>query len=361
MVNYAYWICKKLREDNIDVELLMNSKTDHTSDPLKYDPSLNNRYPSWIQFYDTRKLLWKKKVIDVMKKKEFELIHAYVELPIFAYLSGRKFIANPQGSDLREMAFSNSFRGILLRRAYKKAKAIIIAGVEGFSLLSKLNLNNGVFIPAFVDFSKFHPEKIKRDKFTDKFVIFHPSHQIWNQKGNHILIKGFKKFVEQYPNSVLIIVNHGPDSEKTTSLIRELNLEKHVEFLDGPLNTHELKKMYSTSDIIADQFIIGELGGIGREVLGMQKPLLTYCWLNKFKELLSEAPPIANASSPEQITEQLILLSDKKIREKLAKEGYNWLHKYYNPDVISKKITILYQEILNGEKIENIKSKISCT
>lgn len=360
MANYAFWIVKKLRENKLDVELLMNKNPKSSADPIQYDKSLNNQYPDWIKFYDTTNRFWYLKIIKKMREN-YDILHTYVELPIFASFSGKKFIANVQGSDLRELALSKSIKGNLLRMAYKKAKAIIVPGVEGFSLLEKLKLKNGVFIPAFTDLKSFTAPINEKTISNEKLIIFNPSHQLWSIKGNDILIKGFKKFVENYPQSNLIVVKHGQDSDKSESLIKKLNLEKNITFLDGPLSTHEIKKMYSTSDIIADQFIIGELGGIGREVLSMQKPLLTYCWSNKYKELFSESPPIANASSPEQITEQLILLSDKKIREKLAKDGYNWIHKYYNPDVISKKITILYQEILNDEKIENIKSKILCT
>lgn len=360
MANYAFWIVKKLRENKLDVELLMKKNPKGSADPIQYDKSLNNQYPDWIKFYDTNNRFWPLQIIKKMREN-YDILHTYVELPIFASFSGKKFIANVQGSDLRELAFSNSIKGILLRRAYKKAKAIILPGVEGLSLLEKLKLKNGIFIPAFTDLKSFTAPINGKNVSNEKLTIFNPSHQLWSIKGNDILIKGFKKFVENFPNSNLIIVKHGPDSNKSVSLIKKLNLEKNITFLDGTLSTHDLKKMYYTSDIIADQFIIGELGGIGREVLSMQKPLLTYCWSKKYKELLSESPPIANASSPEQITKQLILLSDKKNREKLAQDGYNWIHKYYNPDAISKKITILYQEILNGEKIEKIKSKLSYT
>jgi len=356
MVNYAYLICKKLREDNLSVDLLMNANPVLSSDPLQYDKSLNNKYPSWIKFYDTKQKFWQKEVIKIMRSN-YDLIHAYVELPIFAYLSRRKFIAHPQGSDLREMAFSQSIRGILLRRAYKKAKAIT-AGVEGCFLLSELKLKNGIFIPPIVDFTKFYPEKIERNKFTDKFVIFHPSHQIWNIKGNDILIKGYKKFVEKYPNSVLIIVKHGKDSEKTMSLIREQNLEKYVTILEGPINTIQLKKYYNMADVVADQFIVGELGGISRETLSLEKPLLTFCWENRFKRFFGEVPPLANASSPEDIEHQLELLQDKNVREKMGKKGLKWIRRYLNPDIVSKKLQTLYRGILDSKKIETIREEI---
>lgn len=354
MANYAYWIVKKLRENKLEAELLMNTNPVGSSDPIQYDKSLNNQYPHWVKFYDTSHRFWQLKIIKKMREN-YDIIHAYVELPILASFSGKKFIANVQGSDLREMAFSKSIKGILIRRAYAKAKAIIVPGVEGFSLLEKLKLKNGIFIPAFTDLKNFSPLENRKITQNEKFTIFHPSHQLWKVKGNDILIKGFKKFVDHNPQSTLILIKHGEDSEKSESLIKKLELEKNVTFLDTTLNTHELKEMYIASDVVADQFIIGELGGIGREVLSMKKALLTYCWMEKYEELFGSPPSVANASSPEQIAKQLDLLYNKKYREKLAQEGYNWIHKNYNPDIVSNKIKILYDEIQQGTTIENIK------
>jgi glycosyltransferase involved in cell wall biosynthesis len=357
MANYAYWIVKKLREDMVDAELLMNNNPINSSNPIQYDESLNHKYPDWITFYDTSRKFWQLQIIKKMRNN-YDIIHSYVELPILASFSGRKFIANVQGSDLREMAFSKNIKGILLRRAYKKAKAVIIPGVEGFSLLEKLNIKNGIFIPAFTDLNGFSSTESERISSNEKLTIFHPSHQLWNVKGNDILIKGFKKFIQYYPQSNLILIKHGQDSKKSETLIKKLNLEKNITFLEGTLNHNELKKMYNSSDIIADQFLIGELGGIGREALCMKKPLLTCCWMDKYIELFSDKPPVAHASTPEQVNEQLLLLSNKKYRDRISQDGYSWICKHYNPDTISKKIIFLYEEILNNTHIETIKEKI---
>jgi len=357
MVNFAYLYVKKLRFDGVDSELLMNTNPHVSSDPKLYDPFLNNNYPNWIRFYDTKKKLWPLNIIKIMREN-YDLIHCYVELPIFAYLSNRKFVATSQGSDLRELAFSKSIKGILLRMAYKKAKAIIIPGVEGFSLLEKLKLKNGVFIPAIVDLKKFSPDT-NQTISNEKFTIFHPTSQIWDVKGNDRLIHGFKKFIVKHPKSHLIIVDHNVDSEKTKLLVRDLHLEKFVSYVKGPLNVNELKKYYNSADVVADQFLATDLGGIGREVLSMKKPLLTSCWITKYKEVFGSSPPIANASTPEEISVQLDLLMDPNFRQKIAYDGYNWVHKIFNPDIISKKIQLLYQKILDGEKISHIQENLT--
>ncbi len=357
MVNFAYLFVKKLRFDGVDSELLMNTNPHVSSDPKLYDSSLNNNYPNWIRFYDTTKKMWPLHIIQIMREN-YDLIHCYVELPIFAYLSNRKFVATAQGSDLSRLAFSQSIKGFLLRRAYKKAKAIVCPTVGCFPLLSKLNLQNGIFIPSIVDLKKFSPNT-KEIILNKKFTIFHPTSQIWNVKGNDKLIYGFKKFIEKYPKSHLIIVDHNIDSEKTKMLVQDLDLEKFISYVKGPLNVNELKKYYNSADVVADQFLATDLGGIGREVLSMKKPLLTSCWITKYNEVFGSAPPIANASTPEEIAVQLELLTDSTFRQKIANDGYDWVHKNFNPDIISKKIQLLHQKILDGQKISHIRENLT--
>jgi glycosyltransferase involved in cell wall biosynthesis len=356
MANFAYLLVKKLRSDGIDSELLMNKNPHPSSDPTQYDPYLKENKPNWIKYYDLSKKMWPLHIMLSMWKK-YDLIHCYVELPIFAYFTNRKFITTAQGSDLSRLAFSNTLKGFLLRRAYKKAKVIVCPTVGCFPLLSKLNLQNGVFIPSIIDLKKFSPNP--KPSLNDRFTIFHPTSQIWNIKGNDKLIYGFKKFIEKYPKSNLIIVDHNIDSKKTKMLVQELDLEKFISFVKGPLNVDDLKKYYDVADVVADQFLATDLGGIGREVLSMKKPLLTSCWVSKYKEVFGSSPPIANASTSEEIAAQLELLTDLNFRQKIAEDGYIWINKNFNPDIISKKIQLLYQKIIDGEQIPNIQKSLT--
>ena len=96
-----------------------------------------------------------------MRDKQFDLLHTQVELPIFAYLSRRPFLSHIMGSDLRELAFSNSLRGILLRRSYRRSKAVLYGGPGPHSLLSKLKLKNTLFLPMLHDISFFKPQTVE--------------------------------------------------------------------------------------------------------------------------------------------------------------------------------------------------------
>ena len=357
MANIPYMIAKQIRTTGIDAELLMDENPKPSANPLYLDKSLDGKYPKWIKTFNKKKS-WKKKVLQTMRNNSYDLIHSYVEFPIFAYLSNKPFVAHPQGSDIREMAFSNSFRGILLRRAYRKAKAVIVSSPEQIFLLKKLKLANGILIPISPEYPFFQPENISRKNFSDKFVIFHPANLDWKNKGNDILIKGFAKAIKQHPNMLLIIVDRGVDSSKTHSLVNSLNIKDKVKFINGPLNYPDLRYYYNTSDVVADQFHLGELGGIARETLCCAKPLLTSFNQEKYKEIFHDLPPISNASTINDVVEQLISLSNSSIREKNAKLGRVWIEKNISPVVVSEKLLLLYQGILSGENTKQIRKKI---
>ena len=157
MANVGYMITRQLREYGHDQFLLMEKNPLPGSDPKNFDLSMGNEYPNWIIFYDKKKSSWKRDLIQTMRDKQFDLLHTQVELPIFAYLSRRPFLSHIMGSDLRELAFSNSLRGILLRRSYRRSKAVLYGGPGPHSLLSKLKLKNTLFLPMLHDISFFKP------------------------------------------------------------------------------------------------------------------------------------------------------------------------------------------------------------
>lgn len=355
MVNVGYLIVRRLRKDGVDIDLIQEKNPDLTSDPVKFDPELNGKYPSWIYFFDRSKSSWKWELLKKMREKKYDLIHAHVEFPIFAYLSRKPFIAHTLGSDLRELAFTNSLRGVLLRRALKKARVVFFYEPLHKSFLAKLKVKTGIHLPVMwdTDFYKLNTS-IKNENFT----IFHPTNLDWRLKGNYILIEGFSEFLKNHPNSKLIIIDRGVDAEKAHILVKKLNTEKNVQFINGPLNSSELLKYYNLSDVVADQFILDGVGGIGAEAFSCEKPLLTYCTEKTYGDLYPEPPPAVNANTIKEVTNKLEVLFDSEFRYKIGKKGRAWITKYHSSEVLSTRIRKVYEMVLEGKKIDEIRANI---
>ena len=359
MANLGYVITRQLRKSNIDVDMLIEKHPPKGSDPLIFDSSLHNTYPEWIHFYDKNKSSWKIDVIKKMRNKKYDLVHAYVELPIFAYISMKPFIANTQGSDFRELAFSNSIRGVLLRRAYRKAKIVLFFQPDHFPLFSKLKLSNGIFLPPLWDTSFFKPQPTSENKYSGKFVIFHPANLEWRLKGNDLFLKGFADFVKSNPDSLLIIIDRGIDSPKTHKLIDSLNISDKVKFVKGPLNSTDLLQYYNLADVVADQFVLGALGSIGWETFSCSKPLLAFVHEEQYKTVYGKSPPLVNVSTSSEVSKGLEYLKDKKIRNELGKEARKWILKYHSADIFSKKLITIYDSVLQNNSVDEIKEKLS--
>jgi len=357
MVNFGYIVTTQLRAKNIDVDLVIAKDPSKTDDPLVFDSKLNT-YPEWIKFFDKKKSSWKWDLIKTMRHN-YDLIHADVEYPIFAYFSRKKFIAQTQGSDLRELAFSNSTKGFLLRRAYRKAKVILYFQPDHEPLFSKLNLTNQIFLPPS-GYTTFYeePSTYSDSEYSDKFLIFHPANLEWRLKGNDKLLKGFAKFVKSNPDSFMIIVDRGPDSTRTHELVKQLGIEKFVKFIKGPLNPSDLKKYYNLADVVADHFAYGSLGSIGWEVLASKKPLLGFIFDDLYTKLYGESPPVVNSLQPSEISDSLELLKDSKTRFTLGKQGKDWITKYHSPKIYLQKLTTIYELVIDGKNIDDIRYEL---
>ena len=356
LVNVGYSHTSLCREKGLDMELLMQKNPEPNSDPFQYVPDLNE-YPSWIKFYDRQKSLWQLNVVKMMRNSKYQLIHSHVELPIFARFSGKKFIAHTLGSDLKEMAFSNSLRGFLLRQAYNKANLVIYSTPDQSPMLDKLKIHHRLFLPLLRDLRLFKKIQITTNDLSNNFLIFHPTSHIWKSKGNDILIRAFEKFVKFHPNSYLIMIDKGIDSKKSKQLVKNLKIENKIKFLSR-LNSSDLVKYYNLADVVADQFIEPGLGGIGMETLSCEKPLLNFCPNNCYQGMYDEPPPVVHAETSDDIYQQLITLLDEQTRKDIGNNGIKWIDKNMSSQILIKKYHFLYNSIVDKVPFKTIMEKL---
>ncbi len=360
LANVGYITVKTLRSAGIDAELLMEKYPYITSDPAALDPELSvNGYPEWIKFWDNKSKGWKSQIIRFMREKQYDLIHAYTELPIFAILSRRPFIAHSTGSDLTELAFTNSIRGILLRRAYRGAKVFIYSLPHHHNLVRKLKLKNSLFLPFAYDYEKFKPYQVERDEYRDKVVIFHPTTLDYRLKGNIKFLRAFIKLSKDHDDILLILIEHGVDKENARSLLHDHGVLKKVHIVKGPLKQEEIIRYYSLADIIVDQFILGSVGLIGLESLACAKPLIAFIDTDLHSKLYGEAPPIVSVQDENSIYGALRnLVESKELREANGRKGREWVTKYHNTNTFAEKCVRIYNGILNNERIDQIRKDL---
>lgn len=351
VANNGYMEARLMRKNGFDAYVLLEKNPPQNYDPLRFDPNLNN-YPDWVLFYDKNKSSWKIDILKIMRS--FDIIQGHYDQVIFGFFSRKPLVSQIVGSDLTELAITNSIRGRLLRFAYKNSKAVLFDGPTQKPILDRLKIKKIIFFPMLFDTEFFKPQKTPKGEFSGKFVVFHPTYLDWNVKGNDILIKGFTNFVKTNPQSILIIVDRGIDAKRTHDLVKKLSIEKNVHFLLGPLTSTTLRKYYNLSDVVADQFCAGNLGAIARETLCSGKPLLTYYLEKEYASLYGEAQPAINASNVSEVSQQLKLLQNENTRNDFEKKGIAWANKYHSQELIFQRMKILYEMILDNKSFEEI-------
>jgi len=355
LVNHGYYLVKKLREEGLMIDLLLRDNPKETEDPKFLDKELEY-YPKWISFFEMRGN-WKWNVIKFMKK--YDLIQASTEFPIFSLFSGKPYVAFATGSDIIELAHKNSLKGILLRWAYHKAKAVIFPGPYMFEYVKILKLKNAIFIPFPWDYTKFFPIK-NIVKENQKFTIFHPTNHFWRQKRNDIFLKAFVKFAIKYKNIELILINRGPDFEKSLKFLNNKVSKNQITIIPSSIPQSELNNFYNKADVVVDQFFVGTTGLIGQEAMACGKPLIQYADKELYKKFYPEAPPILDARNEEQVFHHLCkLYEDHDLVSKVGNQSREWIIKNHDVKKIIKKYVFVYKSISEGIDIQTIKEQLN--
>lgn len=354
LANSGYYFTKLLRKEGIDADLLMQKFPSSVQDPKLFEKEMKE-YPSWIRFWDNHSKNWKIEVIRIMR--EYDLIHALTELPIFAMLSYKPYVAFPTGDDINELAFKRTLKGILLRFAYKRAKVVTYAGPYMHESVKRLKLKNAIFIASPWDYTKFKPNfKTNKNK---KCTFFHPTNQVWKSKRNDIFLKAFSRLCEERDDIHLILINRGVDFQKSLSLLDNLKCRGKYEILPSTVSQNEMPELYNNTDFIIDAFTGGSIGLIGQEAMASAKPLISYIDRDLHQLLYGSIPPILSCRTEDEILSVLRNAADNKYDcVEIGVRSREWILKHHDSNTQIKKFVLIYESIMNGLDIESIRKKI---
>ena len=355
LVNTGYYIAKLLRTKGIDAELLMKKNDLLINDPKTFDNIIE--YPDWVRFWDGTREDWAFRIIKIMRK--YDIIHASTELPIFSLFTGKPYLAMATGADLYELAHENSLKGVLLRQAYKKARVVVFTGTFMNPSINKLRIRNALFIPLLWDYTKFSPNRnITND--SEKTIIFHPTNQDWNDKGNDKFLRAFVRLTKKFDNVHLILIKRGRDFESSMKILNNNYSQGKFTILPQTLAQKDLSEWYNKVDIVVDQFIVGSIGLIGQEAMACEKPVINYIDKELHEKWYGEIPPIINAHTEDEIYYSLLqLVNDRNMIRKIGAESRKWLLKHHNPDLIIRKYISIYNAIQNNAKFQTIEDELS--
>lgn len=207
-------------------------------------------------------------------------------------------------------------------------------------------------IPVFgVDTNIFKPNlrlgKISRQNhgFKEEPIIFAPI-RYSPEKGIDCLIDAFALLKKEIKNAKLLMAGYGPDEQRLKERVKSLGLEKDIYFMPF-LKRNETPSYYNMCDVCVMPSLEEGLGFGAAEALACEKPVvstnaggLTDIALN------GKTAIVVKPKDKNELAKALIkLLTDKKLAEKLAKEGRKHVKRVYERKTAMNKMKIFLKNI----------------
>lgn len=219
-------------------------------------------------------------------------------------------------------------------------------------ILKLKNKQNISIIPMGVDLNLFSPDK-KSGLLRKNLKISGPMllsiGRLAEKKGFRYLIKAIPDVIKKFPKVKLVIIGDGPEKNKLSSIVRDLNLDDNVLFL-GELRNKLLPSYYASSDVFILPSIIAQSGdteGLGVVLLEAIASGTAVIGSNVggIPDIIKDniTGLLVKQKDPKQIADAILrLLSDKNLRTNLSKNAQEHIRDNYSWDIVLRKFQEIY-------------------
>ncbi len=253
------------------------------------------------------------------------------QAPYLAYLSGRPYLSAQTGGDLFFEASRDDTFGKLQRLSYKMSKALLATNPWAYSAARRFGFNHVVYAPLLIDTDAYSPgdrtyrEQWERDTGGSFFVLATARlDRRW--KRSEIGFEGFKRFAAKTPEARLLLVGWGQDVDELLAEFKKDGLHDRVHVL--PVSGKRTLVNYLRScDCVLDQFRIGYYGATALEAMACGVPVVMKLQTDQYDAMCKTgAPPVLNASCPEDVTAALSkLCASPEHLVAVSARGVRWI------------------------------------
>ena len=351
--NTAALLTVGLRRLGVDCDLMLSNRAFIT------------QYPKWTSDYEElngHAYLWDKfdmqtpqTLADLLKfVRRYDLIHVHAPGANWAWLFDRPYVLWDGGSGnfIMSESFeppegtSGKYNHEAGRRGYKRAKYVFYNDINVIYTCARkmpwLRGHKYGYMPLPVDTDVFRPMKVVRP--IDAFTVYNPTRQEWGWKGIPDILEGFKMFTQDVPDALLLITQYGSDVSVTRFMIQHLGLQNNVRFV--PLMPkQDFARLINAVDVIIDQVKIHSVGGVTVQAMACEKPVIVAANQRWYNEQLGEGIPIVNAKDESGVYQALLDVYYGKHRT-IGKDAREFVRRYHDYRVVSKKVLEVYENIL---------------
>jgi glycosyltransferase involved in cell wall biosynthesis len=292
----------------------------------------------------------------VQAMRAYDCVVTYGHGSALAALAGVPCIARTWGGDITIVPFADEAPGAsrreranarLQRLGFASCRRLILSEPRYREHAERLGLAaKAEFLPLVVDVERYSPgedEELRARLLpnNDGALVFVPSRQDWRWKGSDRMLRGFALAVSAREDAVLVCAGWGSDLERSRMLVSTLGIDDRVRFLPCALSKRRLLRYFRAADVVADQFTLGWYGGSTFDAMSCAKPVLVHIDVERFREDIEEAPPVANVSTPEEIASALRrLLTDAEERQQLGAAARRYVLARHGDGLLDRLIEV---------------------
>jgi glycosyltransferase involved in cell wall biosynthesis len=293
--------------------------------------------------------------IRIIRRHSIRTVHAHWILPqgLLAVLC--KLLLNPNlrvvitshGADIYGLRRLDGLKKWILNRA----DAVTVVSWAIRDRITQIGVRESLpihTIPMGVDLSLFHPNR-RDDSLKGELSISGPFllyvGRLSEKKGLAYLLKALPEVIRSHPQAKLVIVGDGEERNNMTRLARELGLTNENLVFVGSLSNTLLPQFYATADLFigpsvsaagGDQegfgLVFVEAMGCGCPVIVTDLPAISDIVIDGVTGLV--VPQKDSAALARAI---LMLLADPNMREKLGREGKDYVFPRFDWELIGNK------------------------
>lgn len=248
-----------------------------------------------------------------------------------AYLANRPYITSQSGGDIWFEASRGDLLGELMRESFRRSRLLVVSNPWTYAHARRYGFTNLIYMPKILDETVYAPGGAAgRDEWSatsgGDFFVLTSSRLDERNKGSSIGLRGFAIFCQHVPSARLVLIGWGKDTEKKSRLLARLGIEEKVIVL--PVSGKaKLRDYLRSADVFLDQFVLGYFGSAAMEGMACGLPVIGRVESDQYDSLSETgAPPILNASTPEEVAKHLLdLYQNNLYRSDLAAAHRQWL------------------------------------
>jgi glycosyltransferase involved in cell wall biosynthesis len=203
-------------------------------------------------------------------------------------------------------------------------------------------------VPNGVDIDRFKPSKVdaklKRQIGLDSKLCVLFVGRLIPRKGLSFLVEAAKHIVEEYEQTLFVVVGDGPLKSGLRARLEKMNLSRNFNFL-GDVNESVLPALYNCADVFVLPSIQEGQGIALLEAQATGKPVVAFDVGGVREAVRDKETGFLMKPDSSQLAEAVMkLLSNYSVREKMGSKGREFVSDNFSWDVCAQKMLMVYRE-----------------